>query len=76
MLAAATALVGSFLSAGALRIGHAMDFKLIRAEYDRETERAYVELRASDDDGEEAIAAAIFSFRSTAACPNGKWKKI
>jgi 2-hydroxychromene-2-carboxylate isomerase len=28
-----------------------MDFKLIRAEYDRETERAYVELRAPDDDG-------------------------
>ena len=44
-----------------------MDFKLIRAEYDRETERAYVELHAPDDDGGEAIATAIFSFRSTAA---------
>jgi hypothetical protein len=44
-----------------------MDFKLIRAEYDRETERAYVELRAPDDDGRGAIAAAIFSLRSTAA---------
>ena len=44
-----------------------MDFKLVRAEYDRETERAYVELRAPDDDGGEAIATAIFSLRSTAA---------
>jgi len=40
---------------------------LVRAEYDRETERAYVELRAPDDDGGEAIATTIFSFRSTAA---------
>jgi len=44
-----------------------MDFKLVRAEYDRETECAYVELRAPDDDGGEAIATTIFSFRSTAA---------
>jgi hypothetical protein len=43
-----------------------MDFKLIRAEYDRETERAYVELRARDDDGGDVIATAIFSFRTTA----------
>jgi hypothetical protein len=43
-----------------------MDFKLVRAEYDRETERAYVELRAPDDDGGEAIATTILSFRSTA----------
>jgi hypothetical protein len=42
-----------------------MDFRLVRAEYDRETERAYVELRARDDDGGEAIATAIFSFRTT-----------
>ena len=40
-----------------------MDFRLVRAEYDRETERAYVELRAPDD-GEEAITTAIFSFRT------------
>jgi hypothetical protein len=43
-----------------------MDFRLLRAEYDRETERAYVELRAPDDDGGEAITTAIFSF-STAS---------
>lgn len=41
-----------------------MDFRLVRAEYDRETERAYVELRAPDDDGGEAITTAIFSFRT------------
>ena len=38
-----------------------MDFRLLRAEYDRETERAYVELRAPDGDGGEAITTAIFS---------------
>src|SRR6266540_106308 len=41
-----------------------MDFKLVRAEYDRETERAYVELRARDDDGGDAITTAIFSFKT------------
>jgi hypothetical protein len=49
-----------------------MDFRLVRAEYDRETERAYVELRARDDDGGDAIATAIFSFRTTAAL--SKWQ--
>ena len=42
-----------------------MDFRLVRAEYDRETERAYVELRAGD--GGEAITTAISSFRTTGA---------
>jgi hypothetical protein len=28
-----------------------MTFRLVRSEYDRETERAYVELRSPDDDG-------------------------
>ena len=44
-----------------------MVFRLVRAEYDRETERAYVELRAPDGDGGEAITTAIFSFRTTGA---------
>jgi hypothetical protein len=44
-----------------------MDFSLLRAEYDRLTERAYVELRAPDDDGGEAIVTAIFSFRTTSS---------
>jgi hypothetical protein len=42
-----------------------MNFILIRAEWDQETQRAYVELRARDDDGGESIATAIFSYRST-----------
>jgi hypothetical protein len=43
-----------------------MTFRLVRAEYDRETERAYVELRSLDDDGGgEVIATAIFSFKTT-----------
>ena len=32
-----------------------------------DTERAYVELRANDDDGGEVIATAIFTFHSKAA---------
>jgi hypothetical protein len=44
----------------------AMAFKLIHAKYDRETERAYVELRDEDDDGGEILAVTIFSFRTTA----------
>jgi len=43
-----------------------MTFRLVRSEYDRETERAYVELRSPDDDGGEVIATAIFSFKTTA----------
>jgi hypothetical protein len=42
-----------------------MMFMLLRAEYDRHTERAYVEFRAPDDDGGEAIATAIFSYRTS-----------
>jgi hypothetical protein len=42
-----------------------MNFMLIRAEWDRETQRAYVELRAPDDDGGESIVTAIFSYRTT-----------
>ena len=38
-----------------------MNFTLVRAEYDQDTERAYVELRARDDDGVDLIATAIFS---------------
>lgn len=41
-----------------------MTFRLVQAQYDRKTLRAYVELRDLDDDGGEVIAAAIFSFRS------------
>lgn len=39
-----------------------MHFRLVRTEYDRETARAYIELRTADADGGDAIATAIFSF--------------
>jgi hypothetical protein len=34
------------------------------AEYDSDTERAYVGFRANDNDGGEILATTIFSFRS------------
>ena len=40
-----------------------MAFRLIHAQYDRKTQRAYVELREDDADGGEIIVAAIFSYR-------------
>jgi hypothetical protein len=40
--------------AGLLLLGGEMIFVLLRAEYDRERERAYVEFRAPDDDDGEA----------------------
>jgi hypothetical protein len=42
-----------------------MDFKLERAEYDKETQRAYVKFRAPDKDVGQAIATAIFSYRTS-----------
>jgi len=43
-----------------------MQFSLVRTEYDRETARAYIELRTADADGGDAIATAIFSFKTCA----------
>jgi hypothetical protein len=43
-----------------------MQFRLVRTEYDHQTNRAYIELRTGDSDGGEAIATAIFSFKTTA----------
>jgi hypothetical protein len=40
-----------------------MAFRLVHAQYDRRTLRAYVELRDDDADGGEMIVAAIFSYR-------------
>ena len=42
-----------------------MSFRLIHANYDKKTRRAYVELRQDDADGDEMIVAAIFSYRRT-----------
>ena len=52
-----------------------MNFILIRAEYDSNTERAYVELRAPDDDGGESIVTAIFSYRTTAVFSKQELKR-
>jgi hypothetical protein len=41
-----------------------MNFMLLRAEYDLHKERAYVEFRAPDADGGEAITTAIFSYKT------------
>ena len=41
-----------------------MLFRLVNAEYDPDTQRAYVEFRANDDDGGEIITAAIFTYSS------------
>jgi hypothetical protein len=45
-------------------LGGEMTFVLLRAEYDRYTERAYVEFRAPDGDGGDAITTAIFSYKT------------
>lgn len=44
-------------------MGAKMTFHLVHANYDKETRRAYVELRDNDADGDEMIVAAIFSYR-------------
>jgi hypothetical protein len=50
-------------------------FVLQRAEYDRRTQRAYVELRSPDDDGGDAITVVIFSFRTTASLSKQEIKR-
>ena len=40
-----------------------MTFRLVHARYDNETERAYVELRDDDDNGDEIVVTTIFSYR-------------
>ena len=46
--------------------GVPLAFRLVHARYDRQTQRAYVELRDADDDGGEMLASAIFSYRTCA----------
>jgi hypothetical protein len=43
----------------------AMTFRLVQAQFDQKSRRAYVELRDDDDDGGEMIVSAIFSYRRT-----------
>jgi hypothetical protein len=64
----ARALRGFFMPIpfGYARRSLSMLFRLVNAEYDPDTKRAYVELRANDDDDGEIIATAIFTFHSKA----------
>jgi hypothetical protein len=41
-----------------------MVFRLVHARYDRESGRAYVELREPDDEGGEILVSTIFSYRT------------
>ena len=41
-----------------------MTFRLHQAQYDQDTERAYVELRRRDDDGCDQYVVAVFTFRT------------
>jgi hypothetical protein len=41
-----------------------MTFRLHQAQYDGQTERAYVEFRRADGDGDEQVVVAVFSFRT------------
>ena len=67
--------VGRLTDRGSFSLGDETMFRLERAEYDRETQRAYVELRAPDDDGGEAITAVIFSFRTTGSLSKQEIKR-
>ncbi len=50
-------------------MGVEVAFRLVHAQYDRETQRAYVELRDMDDDGGEILTVAVFSYRTTTRLP-------
>ena len=41
-----------------------LQFRLSQAKYDRETQRAYVELKSNDPDGDEILTVVVFSFRT------------
>jgi len=41
-----------------------MTFRLRQAQYDDQTERAYVEFRRTDGDGGDQLAMAVFTFRT------------
>jgi len=41
-----------------------MTFRLHQAQYDGQTERAYVEFRRGDGEGGEQVVVAVFTFRT------------
>jgi hypothetical protein len=46
-----------------------MAFRLVDASFDAQAQRAYVELRDTDEDGEEIVATVTFSFRTFMPLP-------
>jgi len=44
--------------------GGLMTFRLHQAQYDDQTERAYVELRRTDGDGRDQLVVVVFTFRT------------
>jgi hypothetical protein len=46
-----------------------MAFRLVNASFDAQAQRAYVELRDTDEDGEEIVATVTFSFRTFMPLP-------
>ena len=44
-----------------------MAFRLVHAQYECNSQRAYVELREQDADGGELIVTAIFTYRRTSS---------
>jgi hypothetical protein len=44
--------------------GEPMTFRLHQAQYDKDTERAYVEFRRFDGDGGDQLVVAVFTFRT------------
>jgi len=49
-----------------------MAFRLVHAQYERDSQRAYVELREQDADGGELIVTAIFTYRRTNSISQGR----
>jgi len=43
-----------------------MKFRRVHSQYDRAAQRAYVEARATDEDGGEIVITGMFAYRTTA----------
>jgi hypothetical protein len=52
-----------------------MAFAVVDASYDAQAQRAYVLLRDTDEDGEELVVSATFSFRIFMPLPFGQIQK-
>ena len=52
--------------AGSSQLAGSMKFRWVHSQYDRAAQRAYVEARATDEDGGEIVIAGMFAYRTTA----------